>query len=638
MEIQNKLKHSIKNERYDNLETINNADVLKEEKSLFKHEQTAIDIIRNTIEKNNYGKIISNLLLFDKQSNNYLEYDVVLVTQFGVFVVELKHWSGHIEIAPYNWVVNHYSYRNDPHKINSFKSKVLKGIYQNEFRTYPSMYVQSVVVLTNPEATVEGYTTPKAAVEEKNHNPSFASIQDFIDYIKKSNETKKKVLNEQQVDNIVNYFKTLNQPKRDIKYTVPGYETLEYISQRQDCIELIARPVENKVNGLNRFRIFRPPLNASPEEKERFKKRAYNTMSSISQIGEHPNILKVWVIKNEEGDIVEGSEWSETGTLRDIINNSSQAPDVEKSLQICLSITRALNTAHESGVIHRNLRPENVLMFNDIPKLINFDLAYQIEDNRVTVIADASRLKDDGYIAPEILSGQDIDESTDYFNLGIIAYELYTGRKPFSSIRAFNSQGGILSEEASRILANSDAPENVKSVIKQLLIADRSKRLKDANVIFSAFGFEKDSQGLSISSGNLELKPYEQYDLYEIIEKIGEGGEAQIYKAKTLQFNPNIGEDEEKIVALKVFNKEVAREKIYREYGITKAIESAYTVRCERLGYKKNDRYFLVLDYLEGKTLRDYINNGVNPSQDVIFESCLWNNGCNKSIPQLQGR
>ena len=609
---------------YEETNLTNGAMLLHEEQSLFKHEQSAIDVIRMAISNNKFGKITSNLLLYERQANNYLEFDIVLVTHWGIFAIELKHWSGHIKIAPYNWIINDFSYRNDPHQINSYKSKVLKGIYQHKFPSYPNVWVESVVILTNPEAVVDGSTSPKAAIEQnmvKKQNPSFASIQDFVSYLKKCSEIRNKILNEQEVENIANYLRMLNQPKRGLSYNIPGYETLEYISQKPDCIELIARSVESKVNGLNRFRIFRPPTNVSNEEKESFKKRAYNTVNLVSQIGDHPNILKVWVMKNDEGDIIEGSEWSETGTLRDLLINSDSTLDIENSMEICRSMTAALKTAHDVGIIHRSLRPENILMFNNIPKLINFDLAYQVEDNRITVISDANKLKDDGYIAPEILSGQDIDESTDFFNFGVITFELFTGQKPFASTKSFITQGGVLSQDALHRLRTSGAPEKIVGFIQQVIVADRRHRLNDISEIMKIFHFEDDTQDQGIVSfENQELKPYDQYELYEIIEKVGEGGQAQIYKAKTHQFNPNSGEDEEKIVALKIFNKEVSRDRILREYGINSAIQSAYTVRCEKLGYKKNDRYFFVMDYLEGTTLRQQIDNNTRPKYQTFLK------------------
>ena len=120
------------------------------------------------------------------------------------------------------------------------------------------------------------------------------------------------------------------------------------------------------------------------------------------------------MIENEVGDIIEGSEWSETGTLRDLILKNNHLFQVDDALQICCGIAEALKEAHKNNVIHRAVKPENILMLNGMPKLINFDLAYQIEDNRLTVIEDVSKLKDDGYIAPEVVFGQDIDESTTF--------------------------------------------------------------------------------------------------------------------------------------------------------------------------------------------------------------------------------
>ena len=149
----------------------------------------------------------------------------------------------------------------------------------------------------------------------------------------------------------------------------------------------------------------------------------------MAKIGDHPNIHKVYLIPNDYGDIIEMSDWSETGTLHDFMQQHG-AIKKETAFKICKDIATALRTAHKEGVIHRAVKPDNVLMMNGIPKLTNFDLSYQLEDNRLTVIADVSQLKDDGYIAPEILAGEDIDEGTDFFSLGV-AYQLLVGSKPF---------------------------------------------------------------------------------------------------------------------------------------------------------------------------------------------------------------
>lgn len=106
------------------------------------------------------------MYLFDKQSNNYYEYDIILVAHSGIYVIELKHWSGHIRVEPYNWIINNTQTRTDPHKNNGFKCKVLKGIYQHNFKTYPNVWVKSVVVLTNPDSNVDGASSPRIAADK----------------------------------------------------------------------------------------------------------------------------------------------------------------------------------------------------------------------------------------------------------------------------------------------------------------------------------------------------------------------------------------------------------------------------------------------------------------------------------------
>lgn len=577
-------------------------------KSLFLHEEKAIKKIENQIHT--IGRLVNNIVLYDKQSNNYFEIDILLATSFGVFVIELKHWTGHIRISPYNWVVNNISYRSDPHRVNNFKAKIVKGIYQHRFKTFPDIWVESIVVLTNPDGVVEGADSPKIAAEKnKMRNPTFATIDDLITYFKRRRDVyDKQRLDDKHIDAVINYFSTLNQPKQAIKYSVPGYETLEYISQKPECVELVARPIHGG-KGLYRFRIFRSLPDKPQKEKERFIKKAHNTIQSISQIGDHPHIHKVWMMENEVGDIIEGSEWSKTGTLRDLIFENKRKFTVDYALEICCGIAEALKEAHGNYVIHRAVKPENILMLNDVPKLINFDLAYQLEDNRLTVIEDIHSLKDDGYIAPEILLGQDIDEGTDFFSLGVIAFELLTGEKPFSSTRTYEAQKGKLDEQNLFKLKKEGISSELVGVIERMLVTDRSSRIKDTSKILSVFKAEEKDESkrrlLPPSVVNRKLKPGETYDVYEIIDLIGEGRESQVYKAKTIR---------ETLVALKLFNREVPREKIISEAEITSAINSSYVVRCEnKIGHWENDRYFIVLEYIPGISLRSLIEIGEIP-------------------------
>jgi len=119
------------------------SELVVQESSLFEHEQVAIEIISKSIAKMRLGKMLNNVLIYDPQTKNYYEYDLIIICHLGLYVVELKHWSGKIQVAPYNWLIHGTQYRPDPHKNNSFKCKILKGIYQHQFRTYPNVWIES---------------------------------------------------------------------------------------------------------------------------------------------------------------------------------------------------------------------------------------------------------------------------------------------------------------------------------------------------------------------------------------------------------------------------------------------------------------------------------------------------------------
>lgn len=595
---------------------LRNVSTIRETTSLFRHEMYAIEAINKAVQQHALGKTVSNLDIYDSQTNDYYECDLVVVAGSGIYVVELKHWSGHIRIAPYNWVRNEVGYRRDPHAANRFKAKILKGIYQHKFRTYPNVWSESVVVLTNPNAEVEGATSPKT----DKHCPTFDSVDKFMDYLRhRKKVVTDRTLTEQQIDCVVDYLESLRGPRREKSYSFPGYEVVDHLTQRPDLIELIARPTDGRYRNLNRFRIFFLPHDAEPLEKQRFVRRARNTLDAVSRIGDHPNTLKVWSVPDERGALIEGSDWSEEGTLRDLLDSRKEPFSVEDAVHISHGILNALGASHKQSVVHRAVKPENVLMQNNVPKLMNFDLSYQLESGEhLTVIPDVSALKRDAYTAPEVLRGEDIDERTDLFGLGVILYEMLTGERPFKASTDLDRIGGRLSRESIKKLKKKGVPDRVCDAIDGVIRLNRQERLKTAEEMLVALDVLKEDRKSpgQVTAINQELETETSYDVYVIKDLIAKGLESQVYRAETVE-----NED----VALKLFNQDVPLSRIQNEERAASTVRSSYLVRAKRLGYWVNDRYFLELNFVDGDCMREGINSDIQPDLDAFrsVASCL---------------
>ncbi|MGQ9681557.1 MAG: protein kinase domain-containing protein [Anaerolineae bacterium] len=576
--------------------------------SLFAHERKGIEAITKGLGGN--GRMLPNVMLYDDQNNAYHECDAIVVSPAGLFVVELKHWSGHIRIAPNYWEINGFQHRRDPHLTNVVKCKHLKHRLERKLPFLPALWVESVVVLTNDSAEVENADIPAAAAKADRRNLTFASVDDFLSFLHKRVHLRAPALKNEHLTAIVAALRADALPPQPRRYSIPGYETVTYLAQTAERIELLARPTDGRTRGLFRFRVFRLPPGASAQERKRAETRALNTRDALARIGEHPHVQPVWITYSEDGDIIEGSPWSEAGTLRETL---ARPPlPLDEALRIARQAALGLQAVHKAGIVHRAIKPEHILMVNDIPKLTDLDLSFHLDraPGHVTVLPDPSHLEDDGYTAPELLEGRDFDESSDVFSLGAIVYHLLTGQKAFATARQLVAQGGRLGPGEQQRLAELGVPPEVVAAIERATRADRRERLADVGELAAALA----KPGEPPAPLNAVLAPGAEYDLYRIEKLLGQGAQAQVYCAERL------GER----VALKLFHREVPREVIAQQRCLALAVRSPYVVGSDgHLGVWNKDRFFLVMEYVEGETLRAVVEAGRRPSMEQFGRVAL---------------
>ena len=168
-----------------------------------------------------------------------------------------------------------------------------------------------------------------------------------------------------------------------------------------------------------------PEMESDPVLLERFKRE-----EEIGRQLDHPGIVKTF---NDEqrSRLYMAIEWVDGRLLRALLNEEKKLP-IDRAIGIILAICDALDYMHKHGIVHRDLKPENIMVLpDDTIKLIDFGIAMKEDARRLTFVNVSSLLGTPDYISPEQVKGARGDQRSDIYSMGIIFYEMLTGRVPF---------------------------------------------------------------------------------------------------------------------------------------------------------------------------------------------------------------
>ncbi len=217
--------------------------------------------------------------------------------------------------------------------------------------------------------------------------------------------------------------------------------------------------------------------NSSDENDLRRFERERNTMRAFNG---HPHIVQVF----ESGQTEDGShytvlEYISGGSVRDLLVEQ-RALHWSEVTRIAVQICSALNVAHRSGVLHRDVKPANVLLSDGQAKLTDFGIARLVGQSQVT--AAQSIIGTLAYTPPEVFHGDPFDGRGDIYQLGITMYEMLLGRAPFSSAVADNKATIIrrILDQPAPALAPFDIPQEISDLLEDVLAKDPADRPQSA--------------------------------------------------------------------------------------------------------------------------------------------------------------
>ncbi len=215
-------------------------------------------------------------------------------------------------------------------------------------------------------------------------------------------------------------------------------------------------------------------LAATPEARARFEREA-RAASALN----HPNIITIYEIGQQGPTTFIAMEWIEGKTLGERL--ASGAMPLEELLHVAAQVAAGLSKAHQAGIVHRDLKPGNIMVTEDgVVKILDFGLAKLTEPPDASPSDATTRdlastrmgvlVGTPAYMSPEQVGGRPADFRSDQFSLGLVLYEMATGKGAFARATDLQTIAALLSEPVPPIRSSSpDIPKDFEAVVTRCL-------------------------------------------------------------------------------------------------------------------------------------------------------------------------
>jgi serine/threonine protein kinase len=261
------------------------------------------------------------------------------------------------------------------------------------------------------------------------------------------------------------------------------YEIIELLGQGGMGAVYKARDTE--LERLVALKLIRPELASNPEILRRFKQELI-----LAREVTHRNVIRIFDLGQAKGIKFITMEYVEGRDLRAVLRDRGNIP-TDETVEIIAQVCRALEAAHAAGVVHRDLKPQNIMLdAKDRVYVMDFGIAHSLEAPGMTQTG--ALMGTPEYMSPEQARATKVDARSDLFSLGIIFYEMLTGISPYKADTALAT---LLKRTQERPQPPADLdptiPKAISDAVMKCLEIDRDQRYSTATEILEDLGHEK---------------------------------------------------------------------------------------------------------------------------------------------------
>jgi serine/threonine protein kinase/tetratricopeptide (TPR) repeat protein len=310
---------------------------------------------------------------------------------------------------------------------------------------------------------------------------------------------------------------TLQVPKKELttgSTFASRYQVIEELGKggMGKVYKVFDKEIEEKVA----LKLLKPEIASDEETIKRFR----NEIRVARKIT-HKNICRMHDLGQAEGTLFITMEYIEGEDLKSLIRRIGQLP-IGKSLAIARQVGEGLVEAHKLGIVHRDLKPHNIMVDKEgNARIMDFGIARSLKTKGIT--GGEVMIGTPEYMSPEQVEGKAVDERSDIYALGVILYEMVTGKVPFEGDTALSVALKHKTEAPQDPREfNAQIPENLSHLILRCMEKDRDKRYPGAEEVISEITTieqeipltRKDSAGQKVRSETTKKSLWKKFALY----------------------------------------------------------------------------------------------------------------------------
>jgi serine/threonine protein kinase len=407
------------------------------------------------------------------------EYDIAVLAPHALYHLEVKGYHGEIRGNPLQWIFENGGVYPSPIPLANKKTKILAGKLKQYSHRLDGVFVDTMILLTEDRARAKLNDDQAGRV---------VHLRDAVERLSDPKYLPVSTGNVSALADMVCEALFTTRPAKKVQ-RIGLYDIVEKLDQDDRFTVFLARHRFIQTQPLTVLKVYHVDVYATADEKQYRIREIFHSQDAMRLLGMHPNLVRCGDMFTWNDDsFVEPVGYVEGGQLLEWLldKHSEQALTWEEKTRIIKGVAVGLAHAHKHGVIHRDVRPRNIVVApGGVVKLGNFDLAYIPNAPNLSIASSVRDHFDRRYVAPAVWENpSDVAPASDVYALGLVFYQLITGQPPRHDVEAVSAGKGLaidtelLSAELSRAGSPNfmSDPAGATEIIGRMCAPQRSDR------------------------------------------------------------------------------------------------------------------------------------------------------------------